>query len=111
MVKINRVDASLFAAPPPAPKKVLTPVQRARLRQQQQFTSLVRGLAGPDDVFLVTLEPAEKPLTVRARLLRVAADEGREIAVRKHEGGFLVGLMTPERRSRRGRPRSSAPAS
>jgi len=108
MVKIRRVDATLFAAPPAAPKKVLTPAQRARLRQQRQFTELVRGLAGPEDVFQVTLEPTEKALTVRARLLRAAAVEGREVAVRKHEDGFLVGLMTPERRSRRGRPRTAS---
>jgi len=36
-------------------------------------------------------------------LLRVAADENVEIAVRKHRDGFLVGLLTPERRTNRGR--------
>ena len=107
MVKIRRVDASLMDTPPAAPKKVLTPLQRARLRQQRQFTRLIGGLAGPADVFEVTLGAAEKPLTVRQRLLSAATAQGREVAVRKHGNGFLVGLMTPERRSRRGRPKGT----
>jgi len=45
---------------------------------------------------------------VRQRLLRVASTLGTEVAVRKHGTGFVVGLMTPERRTRRGRPRASA---
>jgi hypothetical protein len=108
MVKIRRVDATLMDAPAAAPKKVLTPLQRARLRQGRQFARLIRDLAGPTDVFEVTLGAAEKAATVRQRLLSVAATQGREVAVRAHGKGFLVGLMTPERRPRRGRPRSAS---
>jgi hypothetical protein len=54
------------------------------------------------------LDSTEKPLTVRQRLLKVAADSGKEIVVRKYGNGFAVGLMTPERRSRRGRKPKSA---
>lgn len=108
MVKIRRVDASLMDAPKAAPKKALTPLQRARLRQRRQFARLIRDLAGPADVFEVTLAAADKAATVRQRLLSVAAAQGREVAVRTHGKGFLVGLMTPERRSRRGRPKSAS---
>ena len=107
MVKIRRVDASLMEAPAVAPKNVLTPLQRARLRQQRQFTRLIRDLAGPADVFEVTLTAGEKAPTVRQRLLSAAAAQGHEVAVRKHGNGFLVGLMTPERRSNRGRPKGT----
>jgi hypothetical protein len=108
MVKIRRVDATLMDKPVAAAKKVLTPLQRARLTQQRQFTRLIRGLAGPADVFEVKLGAAEKALTIRQRLLSVAATLGREVAVRKHGSGFLVGLMTPERRSKRGRPKAGS---
>jgi hypothetical protein len=33
--------------------------------------------------------------------MKVAAEQGVDIAVTKHGDGFLVGLMTPERRARR----------
>jgi hypothetical protein len=107
MVKIRRADPALMDTPrPTARKKELTPLQRERLRQQRQFKRLIGGLAGPADVFEVALGAGEKPLTVRQRLLRVASDAGVEIAVRKHGSGFLVGLLTPERRSNRGRKRA-----
>jgi hypothetical protein len=104
MVKIRRVDRTLMDKPQRAPRKALTP----RERQQRQFARLIRDLKGPDDVFEVALGAADKPLTVRQRLLRVAADERVEIAVRKHGNGFVVGLMTPERRTNRGRRRAAA---
>jgi len=104
MVKIRRADPALMDTPRPAAhKKELTPRQRERLRQQRQFRRLIGGLTGPADVFEVALGAGEKPLTVRQRLLRVASVE---IAVRKHGSGFLVGLLTPERRSNRGRKRA-----
>ena len=104
MVKIRRTDPALMDQPKAAAtRKELTPRQRERLRQQRQFKRLIGGLAGPADVFEVALGAGEKPLTVRQRLLRAASDAGVEIAVRKHGSGFLVGLMTPERRSNRGR--------
>ena len=104
MVKIRRVDRQLMDKPRRAPRKALTP----RERQQRQFARLIGDLKGPDDVFEVALGAADKPLTIRQRLLRVAADQGVEIAVRKHGSGFVVGLMTPDRRTNRGRRRATS---
>jgi hypothetical protein len=111
MVKIRRVDRDLMDAPKRrSARSELTPLQRERQRQQNQFARLIRDLSGPDDVFEVSLGPNDKPLTVRQRLLRVAEQEGRQIAVRKHDNGFLVGLLTPERQTRRGRRPAGASA-
>ena len=102
MVKIRKADAALMDTPKAAAKRPeLTPLQRERLRQQRQFTRLIRGLQGPDDVFEVRLDKTDKAPTVRQRLMKVAAEQGVEVAVAKHGDGFLVGLMTPERRARR----------
>ena len=102
MVKIRKADAALMDTPKVAAKRPeLTPLQRERLRQHRQFTRLIRGLHGPDDVFEVRLDKTDKAATVRLRLMRVAAEQGVDVAVAKHGDGFLVGLMTPERRARR----------
>ena len=111
MVKIRRAERALLDKPAgraAAARKALTPLQAARQKQQRQFTRMIRSLKTTEDVFVVGLGPDDKPLTVRQRLLRVAADEGTEIAVRKYGSGFAVGLMTSERRSRRGRRRAAA---
>jgi hypothetical protein len=42
---------------------------------------------------------------VRAQLLRASKLAGVEIAVKKSPHGFYFGLMTPARKSKRGRPR------
>jgi hypothetical protein len=111
MVKIRRVDRTLLDRPRRGTaSRVLSPRALERQRQQRQFARLIRDLKGPDDVFEVSLGADDKALTVRQRLLRVAADEGREIAVRKHGSGFVVGLLTPERRTRRGRRAASSEA-
>ncbi|HTS15710.1 MAG TPA: hypothetical protein VMH24_08575 [Candidatus Sulfotelmatobacter sp.] len=105
MVKIRRVDRALIDRPQRSTvRKTLTP----REREERMYARLIRKLAGPDDVFEVALGPTDKPATVRQRLLRTASGLGVEVAVRKHAKGFVVGLMTPERRTRRGRPRASA---
>lgn len=67
---------------------------------------MIRKLGSQDDVFEVAFEDDEKPITIRQRLLKVAGGAGIEIAVRRRENGFLVGLMTPDRQERRGRRRS-----
>jgi hypothetical protein len=111
MVKIRRVDRDLMDSPKRrSARSELTPLQRERQRQQSQFARLIRDLSGPDDVFEVQLGANDKPLTVRQRLLRVAEQEGRQIAVRKHGNGFLVGLLTPDRQTRRGRRPAGASA-
>jgi hypothetical protein len=105
MVKIRRADASLMDHPKRSSrtKRELTPKARERLEQNRQLTRVISRIRDTSQVFEVRLGPDEKPATIRQRLLRAASEAKREIAVRKSEKGFLVGLMTPERRSRRGR--------
>ena len=104
IVRISKADPSLMDAPRAGGRKALSP----REKERQGYARLINQLKGPDDVFRLSLGKDEKAVTIRQRLLRVAADEGKEIAVRKHENGFLVGLMTPERRTNRGRRRKTS---
>ncbi|MDP8905780.1 MAG: hypothetical protein M3N29_10845 [Chloroflexota bacterium] len=114
MVKIRQVDVTMLDKPKPqgsAPRE-LSPRARERLEQERQFKRMLSRLNDSETVFEVRLEDDDNPLTVRQRLLRAAEESGKEIVVRKSEKGWLVGLATPERRSRRGRRKgSSAPAS
>jgi hypothetical protein len=110
MVKVRKVDVTMLDKPKAGPAKAreLSPRARARLAQQRQFKSMLSRLNTRDDVFEVRLEDDEKPMTIRQRLMKTAEEQGKEIVVRKSERGWLVGLATPDRRSRRGRKRSSA---
>jgi hypothetical protein len=110
MARIQRVSADVMDAPKrrAAAAKELTPEQRERQKQQRQFTRMISQLNGPNDVFEVRLGKDEKAVTVRQRLLRAASDADKEVAVRRSEGGFFVGLMTPDRRSNRGRKKAAA---
>lgn len=102
MVTVRKTDPALMDKRSKTPRQ-LSPAARAREQQTRQFKRLIAQLKGPEQVFEVRLDPNEKPITIRQRLLRVAADENVDIAVRKHRDGFLVGLLTPERRTNRGR--------
>lgn len=90
------------------------PARRVRRRpphvaaQLAEFRELISSLHTRRDVYLVELEPTDKPETIRRRLLQVASEATVEIVVRKHADGWVVGLMTPDRR--RGRPRSPVAA-
>lgn len=108
MVTIRKADPALMdkAAAVRRPHE-LSPAAQAREQQYKQFKRLIDQLKSPEQVFEVRLEPDEKPITIRQRLLRVAADSNVEIAVRKHNDGFLVGLLTPDRKTNRGRRRAS----
>jgi hypothetical protein len=75
--------------------------------EQQYLVNKIKSINDESVVYEVTLEPNEKPLTVRQQLLRAAKAAGVEIAVRKSDRGFYVGLMTEDRRSRRGRKKAS----
>ena len=111
MVTIRRVDASVMDRRSSSPRsRELSPKALERQRQQQQFSRMIEQLRDPSDVFEVRLGKEDKPLTVRQRLLRAAQDSSVEIAVRKHGEGFVVGLMTPERRTNRGRKPKAAAA-
>jgi hypothetical protein len=107
MVTVRKADPALMDRGTQSPRE-LSPAAREREQQIKQFRRLIGQLKGPEQVFEVRLDPTEKPITIRQRLLRVAAEANVEIAVRKHNDGFLVGLLTPERRTNRGRRAATA---
>jgi len=108
MVKVKKADPSLMDKRNTA-KSELSPAAREREQQLRQFKRMIGQITGPDQVFEVQLDASEKPITIRQRILRAAAEAKVEIAVRKHGSGFIVGLLTPERRTNRGRRAASAP--
>jgi hypothetical protein len=108
VVKIRQVDVSMLDRPKAAAAKPreLSPAAQARQKQHRQFVRMISKISDPNTVFEIRLDSNEKALTVRQRLMKAADEAGREIVVRKSEKGWLVGLATPERRSRRGRRKS-----
>lgn len=109
MVKVRAVsDPSVMDYQPRTQKpKELSPRAKARLEQERLFRSrVVNRLTDATKVFRVKLDD-EKPITIRKRIQKVADDAGKDIAIKPLEDGFYVGLMTPARRPRRGRPRAS----
>src|SRR4051812_32715590 len=108
MSKIRELkDATVLDAPKPRPRE-LSAAALGRQKEYGRLRDLMNKLNDPGQVYEIVLEPTEKPLTVRQRLLKVANESGKDIVVRKYGSGFAVGLMTPERRSRRGRKPKSA---
>ena len=105
MVKIKRVSATLMDKQKSASRseRPLSPRALARQKQERQFERMLRKLRSPDDVFEIDLQPDEKAVTIRQRLVKVASGAEIEIAIRRRDNGFLVGLMTPDRQERRGR--------
>lgn len=112
MVKIRQVDVAMLDKPKQtrATARELSPRAVERLAQQRQFERMLAKLSDRDTVFEVRLEAEEKALTVRQRLMKAAQVTGREVVVRKSDKGWLVGLATPDRRSKRGRRKGSASA-
>jgi hypothetical protein len=109
MAKIRQVDVAMLDKPKAsAAARELTPRQRERLEQQRQFERMLTRVSDRDSVFEIRLEPQEKALTVRQRLMKAAEATGKDIVVRKSERGWLVGMSTPDRKSRRGRRKASA---
>ena len=110
MAKIRQVDVAMLDRPktPAAKSRQLSPAAQARLAQHKQFMRMISKINDPAIVFEIRLERSEKPLTVRQRLMKAAQEAGRDIVVRKSEKGWLIGLATPDRRSRRGRRKSAA---
>ncbi len=99
MTKYRKVDPSVMLPQP----KPAAPRGRRVSPEQQALIARMKTITDESVVYEVILEPGEKPLTVRQQVIRAARAAGVEIAIRKSEKGFYVGLMTPERRSRRGR--------
>jgi hypothetical protein len=108
MVTVRKADPALMDKGSQRTRE-LSPAAREREEQQRKFKRLIGQLKGPEQVFEVRLDATEKPITIRQRLLRVATEANVEIAVRKHGEGFLVGLLTPERRTNRGRRAAGTP--
>lgn len=109
MVRIRQVDVTMLDKPKGnrAAQRELSPRAKERLAQERQLKRMLSRVTDRDSVFEVRLAGDEKPLTIRQRLMKVAAEEGKEIVVRRSDRGWLVGLATPDRRSRRGRRRST----
>ena len=112
MVKIRQVDVAMLDKPKESRQqsREMSPRARERLAQQRQFERMLTRLNDRDTVFEIRLDDEEKPLTVRQRLMKAAQATGKDIVVRKSERGWLVGMATADRRSRRGRRRASAAA-
>lgn len=102
MVKVKKADPSLMDKRNRASAE-LSPAAREREQQQRKFKRMIGQIKGPEQVFEVQLDANEKPITIRQRILRAAAEANVDIAVRKHGDGFIVGLLTPERKTNRGR--------
>ena len=105
MPKYRKVEAELMDNPP-TPKPRGRPVSP----EQQALINRIRKITDESVVYEAILEPDEKPATVRAQILRAAKLAGVEVAIRKSPDGFYLGLMTPARRSKRGRPRKDVEA-
>jgi hypothetical protein len=103
MPKYRKVEAALMDNPPkPRPRgRSISPEQQALIHRMKQITD-------ESVVFEAVLQEGEKPATVRAQLMRAAKLAGVEIAVKRSADGFFFGLLTPQRASRRGRPRKPA---
>ncbi|MGO9207074.1 MAG: hypothetical protein ACLQBX_13010 [Candidatus Limnocylindrales bacterium] len=103
-MKIRKVAASAMS-----PKTEVTTSRQPSARDLQRI-EIEQQIIGrlTDESIVLAIDPeAEKPATLRARILRVARDRKMDVAIQVKQDGegqrLLVGLMTPERRSRRGR--------
>jgi hypothetical protein len=104
-VKIRKVAASAMS-----PKTEVATSRQPSARDLQRIEieqQIIGRLTDESVVLAIDPEDDEKPATLRQRILRVAKDKGVEVAIQFKQDGegqrLLVGLMTPERRSRRGR--------
>jgi hypothetical protein len=105
MPTYKKVDAEVMQRPTKRATRgrPISPEQEALIRR-------IRSISDDSVVYEARLSGGEKPATVRQQLLRAAKLAGVEIAVKRSPDGFYFGLMTPERRSNRGRKPSSASA-
>jgi hypothetical protein len=105
MPKYRKVDAE--AMKKPVKQK---PRGRPISPEQQALIKRMKTITDPSVVYEVVLTGNDKPATIRQQLLRAAKLAGVEIAVKKSEKGFYFGLMTPDRKSNRGRKPNAAKA-
>jgi hypothetical protein len=104
-MRIRQVDVAMLDKPPKvaAKPRALSPKALARQKQEKQLVAMLRKITDPKAVFEVRLGSDDKAPTMRQRILRAAEEAKKEVVVRKSESGWLVGMLTPERRSKRGR--------
>lgn len=102
MPKYRRVDAMVMERPARR-----TPKGRTLTPEQEALVKRMKTLTDASVVYEATLEEGEKPATVRQQLKAAAKRAGVEIAVKKSPSGFYFGLLTPERRTNRGRKPAS----
>ena len=100
MTRYKKVDAELMDNPPKA-----KPRGRPISPEQQALINRIKKITDESVVYEAVLEKGEKPATVRAQIMRAAKLAGVDVAVKKSPHGFYFGLMTPKRKTRRGRPR------
>jgi hypothetical protein len=103
MPRFRKVDAEAMSRPATRAAR-----GRAPSPEQDALVKRMRTITDESVVYEAAIGPDEKPATVRQQLLRAAKLAGVDIAVKKSPRGFYVGLMTPERRSGRGRKPASA---
>jgi len=103
MPKYRKVDAELMDNPP-KPKPRGRPISP----EQQALINRIKKITDESVVYEAVLTDGEKPATVRAQIMRAAKLAGVDVAVKKSPDGFYFGLMTPKRKSKRGRPRKDA---
>ena len=98
MPSYKKVDAEVMKRPTKRATRgrPISPEQEALIRR-------IKSISDESVVFEARMSADEKPATVRQQLLRAAKLAGVEIAVKRSPDGFYFGLMTPERRSHRGR--------
>ena len=102
MPTFKKVDAEVMKRPAKrAPRgRPISPEQQALIKR-------IKSISDDTVVYEARLSGDEKAATVRQQLLRAAKLAGVEIAVKRAPEGFYFGLMTPERRTNRGRKRGA----
>ena len=105
MTRYRKVDADVMEKPAKrkSPGRPISPEQQALIKRMKTIDS-------PDVVYEAVIGENEKPATVRQQLLRAAKLAEVDIAVKKSDKGFYFGLMTPDRKSNRGRKPKAASA-
>ena len=107
-MRIQKVDVAMLDKPKSAARpRALSPKALARLKQHRELVKAIGQIKTAKDVFEIRLGREEKPMTMRQRIMKAAEEAKGDIVVRKSDKGWLVGLATPERRSKRGRRKTA----
>ena len=102
MPRYRKVDADVMTRPQKRASR-----GRPISPEQEALVKRIKTITDESVAYEATLGSDEKPATVRQQLLRAAKLAEVEIAVKKSPSGFYFGLMTPERRSNRGRKKAA----